>query len=190
MDWNGLFRKISSEHPHEPQLLGRCELAIANAKEALQILAGHGYHFHLADGAGTPYPEWPKKLYHVDSSSNGTLVYTQQEAEALGPGWFDSLQKAQFWDGMEHQFHGRGGVKLSARLPLPIFGAQSTSDSEEARQRADLIAAFRALNRWERPAALESDSTDEVGMPPATVLETEPGAETSRDRGAAPESEL
>lgn len=162
MDWQGLSRRIAADHPHKPQILGRCEVAIASAREALQILASHGYHFHLAEGNGSEYPKWPRKLYHVDTAPNGILVYNEKEAEELGPGWFDTLQKAQFWDGMERQFQGRGGIPRSPRVPAPIFGLQTSVDPAEAADRATLIAAFKALHSWEKPEVL-ADAGDSSG---------------------------
>lgn len=155
MDWQGLSRLLLADHQHEPQTLGRLELALKMAQEALQMMAGHGHQFHLAPGPGPVHPEWPRKLYHVDSAPNGILVYTEKDAEELGPGWFDSFQKAQFWDGLETQFNGRGGVAKSPRVPVPLLLCKIHNDPEEEQRRLDLIAAFKALNRWEKPHALE-----------------------------------
>lgn len=151
MDWEGLKRKLAAEHYNEPQTLGRLEVALRSAQEALQILSGHGHHFHLADGPGKPYPEWPRTLFHVDLAPNGRLVYTEWEAKDLGPGWFDTLQKAQHWDGVETQFNGRGGVPKSPRA-LEATGQKSDSQAavdkflSDMRQRA--IEEFKARNRW------------------------------------------
>lgn len=159
MDWQGLSRQLLAEHQHEPQTLGRLELALKMAQEALQLMAGHGHVYHLAEGPGEKLPEWPRKLYHVDSSPNGIIIYSEEEAIALGPGWFDSFQKAQFWDGLETQFNGRGGVAKSPRVPAPIFAMQTTSDPEADESRRAFVSAFRLLNKWERPNALELTQT-------------------------------
>ena len=74
MDWQGLSRQLAAEHAHQPQTLGRCEVALCSAREALQILAGHGHQFYLAPGSGEPFPEWPKRLFHVDQAPNGRQV--------------------------------------------------------------------------------------------------------------------
>jgi hypothetical protein len=161
MDWQGLSRKLFADHQHQPQTLGRLELAMKQAQEALQIMEGHGHVYHLAEGHGPKHPEWPRTLYHVDSAPNGVVAYTEQEAADLGPGWFDSFQKAQFWDGLETQFNGRGGVAKSPRVPVPSLLCKIENDPEEEERRKVLIAAFRALNRWEKPAAIyEADGTE------------------------------
>lgn len=154
MDWQGLSRKLFADHQHQPQTLGRLELAMKQAQEALQIMEGHGHVYHLAEGHGPKHPEWPRTLYHVDSAPNGVIAYTEQEAADLGPGWFDSFQKAQFWDGLETQFNGRGGVAKSPRVPVPSLLCKIENDPEEELRRQQLIAAFRALNRWEKPNAI------------------------------------
>lgn len=163
MDWQGLSRKFASDHPHSPQTLGRLEVAINQAREALQIMAGHGYVYHLAEGTGQPLPAWPRKLYHVDQAPNGVLVYTEKEAEELGPGWFDTLARAQFWDGMETQFNGRGGVAKTPRVPAPIYNQKSYISAEEAarlNELADFIAQFKRDHKWEEPeSALEVEET-------------------------------
>lgn len=161
MDWQGLSRRFSADHPHEPQVLGRLEVALNQAREALQMMAGHGYRFHLADGAGQPHPAWPRKLYHVNLSPNGRLVYTEQEAEELGAGWFDSLLRAQLWDGMETQFNGRGGIPKSPRVPAPIYGSGlyiSAEEAERISELADFVREFKLKNKWEN-----TNSTSENG---------------------------
>ena len=149
--------RYCAKHAAEMDSRTQPEVALCSAREALQILAGHGHQFYLAPGSGETFPEWPKRLFHVDQAPNGRQVFSQQDAEDLGPGWFDSFQKAQFWDGMETQFNGRGGVPKSPRVPaVPVAELNIlTTDHDDYESRKQLIAAFRALNSWERPQALE-----------------------------------
>lgn len=185
MDWQGLSRQMMAEHQQQPQILGRLEMAINQAREALQIMAGHGHVYHLAEGPGEKHPEWPRRLYHVDSAPNGIIVYTEKEAEDLGPGWFDSLQKAQFWDGLETQFNGRGGVPKAPRVPVPSLFGKIDNDPEEATQRRALIAAFRALNRWETPHALQDEEAgqDDGRSSPQPSIRQEGGDSPDRSAG-------
>lgn len=175
MDWQGLARRFNADHPHEPQILGRLEVALNSAREALQIMAGHGYQFHLAEGQGTLLQQWPRKLYHVDLAPNGRLVFTEQEAEELGAGWFDSLLRAQFWDGLETQFNGRGGIPKTPRVPAPIYNSKTYISPDEAQrlvELAEFVKEFKEKNKW--PVGQEIL---------APVLEAEPDPVRVRDSG-------
>lgn len=188
MDWQGLSRKFASENHTRPQTLARLEVALAQAREALQIMAGHGYIYHLAEGSGTPFPPWPKKLYHVDLSPNGRMVYTEKEAEELGPGWFDTFARAQFWDGLETQFNGRGGIPKTPRVPAPIYNSKSYISEDEARrlsELADFVLKFKSEHKWETGDAIKEPQTAQPdgsgGTQPELREESEDSAE-SRER--------
>ena len=116
------------------------EHALRTAEESLNMLSSLGHRFHLAEGPGPIHPQWPKKLFHIDSAPNGRMVADEHEAAELGPGWFDTLNAAQFSDGMDAQFTGRGGVKRGG-LPAILHTwsleelSQFTADAEAEKQR-------------------------------------------------------
>lgn len=180
MDWQGLSRKIAAEKHDHPHALSRCEHALGMAREALQLLSAHGYVFHLAEGAGESLPDWPRKLFHVDLAPNGRLVFTQQEAEELGAGWFDTLARAQFWDGMETQFQGRGGVPKSPRVPAVIYAPLLLS-AEEVQRVAEfkrMVAEFKAAHRWEKK---DAEQVEEAAPADGSGSALDEGGESHRD---------
>ena len=147
MDWKGLRNHLLAKHPQDAQRCARVDHALRSAEEALSLLTGLGYVFHLEEGPGEKFPEFPCMMFHVDAAPNGRLVHCQEEVEELGPGWFRTLIESQLWDGTQTQFAGRGGVK---RQSLPAVQRPPTLEEvmefrkqvEEAKKK--LIEEFKS----------------------------------------------
>jgi len=160
MDWKGLRRQLESQHPGNPQVLARIDHALKAAEEALTGLALVGHRFWLTTTEQAPFPDWPRMLFHLNAAPNGRLVLSEFEAEELGPGWFDSLEKSQHWDGVETQFAGRGGVPRSGLPSSPItLDLMEISRQAKQAEAAKLarIAEFKAQVAQERAAAELAD---------------------------------
>jgi hypothetical protein len=94
-------------------------------------------------------------------------VYTEKEAEELGAGWFDSLLRAQLWDGMETQFNGRGGVPKTPRVPAPVYNSGvyiSADEAERITELAEFVREFKLRNKWE-PQAPTDETEGTVPLP-------------------------
>jgi hypothetical protein len=158
VDWNKFLIHLQSKHPGEAQNLARIAHGIGMIKEGLQMLAQMGHHYHLTAEGPLHVPDWPKMMFHVDSAPNGRLVNSEFELDDLGPGWFSTLEAAQFWDGLDTQFAGRGGV---ARKGLPqVLNEVSIDDLlafavKQAQAKAERIAAFKAARKGSTPGDAE-----------------------------------
>lgn len=147
MDFPGLRRHLLAMHPLDPQRQARIERALAQAEESLGALASLGHLFHLAEGSGEAFPEFPRRVFHVDAAPNGRLVYGEAELAELGPGWYDTLEKAQFADGLDTQFMGRGGVNrkgLPAILQTLSLAEVIALATEAAANKQKRIEEFKA----------------------------------------------
>jgi len=111
--------KLTSLHPDRPQAQRTIELALAEVHSALTRLSSLGHHFHLEEGTAEQVREWPRVLYHLESSPCGRVVNSHWDYEELGPGWYGSLAEAKYHAGLEAQFAGRGGVRVP-NLPMII----------------------------------------------------------------------
>lgn len=117
--WQNLERSLHSQHPGDMQANATIKHAVHLAKDALVLLAQVGHQFHLAEGFGEPAPDWPRLLFHIDQDPNGRLVLCEADAIELGAGWFDSLESAQHWDGVQTQFalkSGRPKYNMPAKM--------------------------------------------------------------------------
>lgn len=160
MNWSSFLTHLQAKHPGEPQALAKIAHAVGMAKEGLQILTAMGHGFYLTAGAGFEAPNWPRPMFHVDAAPNGRLVNSEFELEELGSGWFDTLEKAQFWDGLDTQFSGRGGV---ARKGLPqVLGSISI---DELMQFAAKQAAEKSARILEFKLARQRQKDDSTGVP-------------------------
>lgn len=109
MDWQGLRRHILAQHSGRPQELMALDHGLRDAESGLAVLARMGHLFHLEPGAGEPFGEFPRLVFHSTSAPNGRLVADEFELWDLGYGWFDSLEEAQLADGYAAQMRGRAG---------------------------------------------------------------------------------
>jgi hypothetical protein len=146
MDWAGLRRALNAAHAGDLQTLERIDHALRDAQQAMDALAALGHRFWLTRTPQPAMPHWPRMLFHVNSAPNGRIVRSEFEAADLGPGWFDTLEAAQHWDGVETQFAGRGGVP---RTSLPAtMGLDAATIALQAQQaakaKAQAIAEFKA----------------------------------------------
>lgn len=141
--WTSLLQHLQAEHPNDAQLCGRLERAVRLLREGCEELERAGHQFHLEEGQGAPWPEWPRMMFHSDAAPNGRLVRSRWEAGELGPGWFFTLADAQHWDGTEAQWAGRGGVPRKS-LPALLPGASALNSFDPVAERARIIAEFRA----------------------------------------------
>jgi len=77
--------KLTSLHPDRPQAQRTIELALAEVHSALTRLSSLGHHFHLEEGTAEQVREWPRVLYHLESSPCGRVVNSHWDYEELGP---------------------------------------------------------------------------------------------------------
>lgn len=116
MDWKALSDSLAAQHPNEPQKLRLVELAVSQAREAIEHLTRMGHPFHLAPG---PQPadlwSWPRVYWQADGRSRP--VYHPHDLVDLGPSWFPTLEEAQQARGRALQFAGRGGIR-DRNLPV------------------------------------------------------------------------
>jgi hypothetical protein len=107
---NELLPRLQADHHHDLQAVTNVQNAIAEVERGLNTLARYGHVLHLEYGPAYHMPEWPMVLFHVTSAPNGRVVRSSWEALELGPGWWPTLQDAQYKEGIRMQFRGRGGV--------------------------------------------------------------------------------
>lgn len=125
MDWHALRRDLLAQHAASPQETRYVELGVAQAQEALSTLARLGHPFHLVAGLG-PHPSetWPRLFFHTTDAPKGRVVYSQGEADSLGPGWKDIPSEANQAAGVAAQFGGKAGQGNQA-LPTVISPPQT-----------------------------------------------------------------
>lgn len=140
-----LHRQHQADHHHDMQAQEKVRLAFGALDDALTTLSALGHLYHLAVGPAVLPPEWPRVLFHVDAAPNGRVVGSLHEAEELGPGWFDTLQAAQHWDGVRTQFAGRGGVG-DRSVPMLVSGYRGPEPEREM-ARSDNSAT---IAEWKR----------------------------------------
>ena len=125
MNFRDLRSRIEFEHRGDPSAQLRLDSALRQIAEDLATLSRYGHHFHLAEGH-TPHEEFPKTMYHFWKGQR--LVRSEWELRELGWGWYNSAKDAEYAEGRDIQFAGRGGVRRR-NLPAEING-----------QRAEFIA--------------------------------------------------
>lgn len=104
------FKVLKAEleylHKGDPSLVQRLTSALQSVEDGLQVLAARGHHWHLVEGHVAP-PAWPRPMFHFKLGRR--LVYSEWELQDLGPGWYSSPRDAEFAEGRDVQFAGRGG---------------------------------------------------------------------------------
>lgn len=91
----------------------RLDTALRQIEDSLAVLSRSGHHFHLEEGH-LPHQEYPKYVYHYTRGQK--LVRSEWELRDLGPGWFPSMRDAEYAEGIDIQFAGRGGVRRHKQL--------------------------------------------------------------------------
>lgn len=142
MDWKAFAATLTGPHCDRPQVVAELERGVQEVRAGLEVLARHGFPFHLEPGSEVSVPLWPRLAFHSKSAPNGKLVHSSWEFDELGNGWFFTLGEAQHWDGTATQFAGRGGVP---RDGLPA--TQSDNALVDLSPPKPDVEAIRASNR-------------------------------------------
>ena len=147
MNLRDLLTRLQANHHHDTQSFVAVTSAVNEIEHGLVALAKLGHIFHLEYGPPYEIPEWPRILFHVHAAPNGRVVQSSWEALELGPGWWPTLQEAQYKEGIRAQFRGRGGVG-DRSLPMlmdggpagPRYGLDQPSAPKDNR---DIIEEFK-----------------------------------------------
>ncbi len=138
MNFRSLRSEIEHSHRDNPSLALKLDSAMREIEQAMGVLSAAGHHFHLGLGH-SPHVEYPKYVYHYVKGQK--LVRSEWELKDLGPGWFPSLRDAQYAEGLDVQFAGRGGVRRR-QLPLP---AEPEAHFVETSSNEERIAAWKSV---------------------------------------------
>lgn len=141
MDLTDFQRGLIVQHHSNPQDALRISKAVGELSSALDTLASMGHLFHLAAGLGVPPAAWPRVLFHATDATEGRVVYTPEEAKALGPGWHEDPAEAHHLAGVAAQFAGRAG---RGSLALPMVLGSTPSESQRILDRTQSRADARA----------------------------------------------
>lgn len=125
MNWPRFRNALTTQYHEQPQHTRRIELAVESLRHGLEELARLGHVFHLAEGPAPAAVDFPRLMFHLTAAPRGHLVLCREDAEFLGPGWFDTLDEAKHADGMGQQFK-RGGIFPKRNVPAVINGAGQT----------------------------------------------------------------
>lgn len=148
MDWKAFAAQLTGPHCDRPQVVAEIERGVQEVRAGLEVLARHGFPFHLEPGSEVSVPLWPRLAFHSKAAPNGKLVNSKWDFDELGAGWFFTLGEAQHWDGNATQFTGRGGVPRDG-LPAPT-GTAAPLDLSPPKPD---VEAIRASNREQAEAA-------------------------------------
>lgn len=118
MNFRSLRAEIEFAHRGDTSLQVRLDGALRQLEEALGVLSRSGHHFHLAFGHEA-HSEFPKTMYHFWKGQR--LVRSEADLKELGWGWYPSLRDAEYAEGRDVQFAGRGGVRRR-NLPSELNG--------------------------------------------------------------------
>lgn len=135
MDFAGFRRQILAAHSGKPQEAAALEYALRELENSMTTLARLGHVWHLEPGTGPALPEWPRMMFHATSAPNGRLVTSEFALADLGPGWFDSLEEAQYSEGVKASWRGktgRNGKTLPTDIGLPVVA--TLFDKEKAKR--------------------------------------------------------
>lgn len=138
MNFRSLRAEIEFAHKGDTSLQVRLDGALRQLEEALGVLSRHGHHFHLSEGH-QPHVEFPKTMYHFLKGQR--LVRSEFELRELGWGWYPSLRDAEYAEGRDVQFAGRGGVRRKNLPETPVGGESHFVDVVSNEER---IAAWKA----------------------------------------------
>ncbi len=125
MDWYILRQRLLAAHSLDPRVSYYIDMALGDAKRAIELLAQHGHQFHLAPGPEPAREAFPRMVFHVDCP-RGRKVWSQFEIIELGDEWYDTLDEAQRSHGLKVQIAGRGGIGSRA-LPVLVLDAPQAS---------------------------------------------------------------
>lgn len=130
MNWRRFRNELVNQYHEQPQVVALIDHACRQIEESLTILARYGHLFHLAEGPGSTFPDWPRLMFHLTAAPRGHLVFCEEDRAFLGEGWFDTLDEAKHADGMGEQFK-RGGVFPKRGLPVLVSDANLTRLDQE-----------------------------------------------------------
>lgn len=159
MDWNGIHRHFAALHHTSPSKQAKVKTLLDNVAENLLELEKMGHVLHLAEGKGEDWAEWPRLMYHLTLAPNGRQVTSEDEAKALGAGWFYTAEDAQSagvipLSPAQMAFERERNAKLQEELRLPSSAMGEVDPLDPVvvdEQKAEALRSDKAKTETQSP---------------------------------------